>query len=188
MFSIFLFVIVYMTFSQYSADFYILRSRIDSLFENQQKITQAKDFWDFVEGDLLKGLYWEELYNQGRKVTKFKCPSTGILANDPCPVPYTDRNMMYENRMLGVPRMRMIKVTNSSCLEHMNPDFKTAIRKCFAPYDAEHEDKTSFIPEHRKFTEESSWIYQSADQLETGSVDAEVNIRKFTVLLTNLNL
>ena len=117
-----------MTFSQYSADFYILRSRIDSLFENQQKITQAKDFWNFVEGDLLNGLYWEELYNKGRKITKFKCPSTNILANDPCPVPYTDRNMMYENRMLGVPRMRQLKVANTSCLATLNPDFATAIR------------------------------------------------------------
>lgn len=175
-----------MTFSQYSADFYILRSRIDSLFENQQKITQAKDFWNFVEGDLLKGLYWEELYNQGRKITKFKCPSTGILANDPCPVPYTDRNMMYENRMLGVPRMRMIKVTNSSCLEHMNPDFKTAIIKCFAPYSAEYEDKLSYIPEHRKFTEESAWIYQSADELKTGGVDAEVILYNKTEIPTDI--
>jgi len=174
LYCIFLFVIVYMTFSQYSADFYVLRSRIDSLFENQQKITQAKDFWNFVESDLMDGLYWEELYNKGRKVTQFKCPSTGMLANDPCPVAYTDRNMMYENRMLGVPRMRQIKVTNSSCLEHMNSDFKSAIRKCFAPYAEEYEDKVSYIPEHRKFTEESAWVYQSAEELETGTVDGEL--------------
>lgn len=73
LYCVFLFVIVYMTFGQYSSDFYLLRSRIDQLFEKQDKVTQMKDFWVFVEGDLLDGLYWEKLYNKGRKVTEFRC-------------------------------------------------------------------------------------------------------------------
>ena len=61
---------------------------------------------------MLAGLYWEELYNQvsrgspgmiiisylilsyltkGRRVTQFKCPSSEMLATQPCPVPPTDR-------------------------------------------------------------------------------------------------
>ena len=48
------------------------RSRIDQLFEKQAKVTQMKDFWFFVEGDLMDGLYWEKLYNQGRKTTEFR--------------------------------------------------------------------------------------------------------------------
>ena len=83
----FLFVIVYMTFSQYSTDFFVLRSRIESLFEHQPKVTTASQFWQFMEEDVMKGLYWEELYNKGRKTTQFRCPSTGVLANEPCPVP-----------------------------------------------------------------------------------------------------
>ena len=85
-----------------------------------------------------------------------RCPSTGELAQCsfppcPCPVGPTDRNMMYENRMLGVPRMRQLKVTNTSCLSDMNKDFKSAIRKCYAPYGLrdEDEDRASYIPEHR---------------------------------------
>ena len=31
-----------------------------------------KDFWKFAEDDLMKGLYWEELYNKGRRVTEFR--------------------------------------------------------------------------------------------------------------------
>ena len=48
------------------------RSRIDKLFEKQAKVTQMRDFWFFVEGDLMKGLYWEKLYNKGRKTTEFR--------------------------------------------------------------------------------------------------------------------
>ena len=166
---VFLFVIVYMTFGQYSSDFYLLRlvclvlfetifcrSRIDKLFEKQAKVTQMRDFWVFVEGDLMSGLYWEKLYNKGRKVTEFRCPSTGLKAQCaeppcPCPVGPMDRNMMYENRMLGVPRMRQIRVTETSCLGDMNQDFSSAIRKCYSPYGLrdEDEDKAPYIPEHR---------------------------------------
>ena len=62
-----------------------------------------------------------------------------------------DRNMMYENRMLGVPRMRQIRVTETSCLGDMNQDFSSAIRKCYSPYGLrdDDEDKADYIPEHR---------------------------------------
>ena len=58
---------------------------------------------------------------------------------------------MYENRMLGVPRMRQIRVTETSCLGDMNQDFSSAIRKCYSPYGLrdEDEDKADYIPEHR---------------------------------------
>lgn len=39
----------------------------------------------------MNGLYWEELYNKGRRVTEFKCPHSELLATQPCPVPPTDR-------------------------------------------------------------------------------------------------
>ena len=90
------------------------------------------------------------------KVTEFRCPSTGLKAQCaeppcPCPVGPMDRNMMYENRMLGVPRMRQIRVTETSCLGDMNQDFSSAIRKCYSPYGLrdEDEDKADYIPEHR---------------------------------------
>ena len=33
------------------------------------------------------------------------CPD-GVVATKPCQVPPPDRNMMYENRVLGLPRIR----------------------------------------------------------------------------------
>jgi polycystin 2 len=47
---------------------------------------------------------------------------------------------MYENRLLGVPRVRQIRVTNDSCA--VFPDFQKAIIQCYAPYDPAYEDKT----------------------------------------------
>ena len=135
-----------MTFAPYSEDYYILRTGIgqsasglivrkitpssysEKLFEKQDRVKTNKDFWKFAEDDLMNGLYWEELYNKGRRVTEFKCPHSELLATQPCPVPPTDRNVMYENRMLGVPRLRQIKTTNTSCLDTLLTDFSTAIR------------------------------------------------------------
>ena len=63
----------------------------EKLFEKQDRIKTNKDFWKFAEDDLMNGLYWEELYNKGRRVTEFKCPHSELLATQPCPVPPTDR-------------------------------------------------------------------------------------------------
>merc|ERR1719412_3032524 len=103
------------------------------------------------------------MYNKGRKESQVVCPM-GETATAPCLVPPTDRNVMYENRLLGTPRIRQIRVGNSSC--NVNENFKKAIRTCFAPYSMNLEDKTPFHREHRKFSAESAWIYQSAEQLE----------------------
>ena len=48
------------------------------------------------------------------------------------------RNLMYENRMLGVPRIRQLRTSNSSCSVHK--DFKKAIKRCHAPYSYSTED------------------------------------------------
>lgn len=68
----------------------------------------------FLENDLIDGLYWETLYNKGfknapgQKIQPLNCPSSDIPATKPCPVDPADRNVMFENRMLGFPRLRMV--------------------------------------------------------------------------------
>jgi polycystin 2 len=47
---------------------------------------------------------------------------------------------MYENRLMGVPRVRQIRVRDDSCAVY--PDFKQAVIKCYAPYSPMYEDKT----------------------------------------------
>ena len=55
-----------------------------------------------MEGGLLDGLYWEYKYNDGGN-KKFICPG-GEEATGPCPLEPSDRNILYENRLIGLPR------------------------------------------------------------------------------------
>ena len=38
---------------------------VEDLFEEQPKIKNHDEFWEFMEGQLLDGLYWEYWYNEG---------------------------------------------------------------------------------------------------------------------------
>ncbi len=67
----------------------------------------AMTAFQFVEEDLIDGLYWETWYNRGYRNAEVRCPD-GKVATAPCEVPIADRNVMYENRVLGLPRMRMV--------------------------------------------------------------------------------
>ena len=64
-------------------------------------------FFQFVEGDLVDALFWETWYNKGYRRATVLCPD-GEVAKKPCKVPPADRNVMYENRILGLPRIRMV--------------------------------------------------------------------------------
>ena len=88
-----------------------------------------------MENDFLDGIYWEKWYNKGNvpmeptdgtDVRYIPCDKDRVGIKGPCPIPLRDRMIMYSNRMLGVPRMRQIRVTNQSCL--IPEDFKEAIK------------------------------------------------------------
>ena len=79
-------------------------------------------------------------------------------------VPPSDRNVMYENRMLGLPRMRMLKVTNNSCPIHK--DFKNAIKVCYAGYEEQYEDKQPFLPPYRNLSSDRAYV----SNYETNSI------------------
>ena len=68
----------------------------------------------------MDGLYWETWYN-GQDV------------------PAGELNFLYyENKMLGVPRLRQLRVRNDSCTVH--DDFKKEIVNCYASYSSSIED------------------------------------------------
>lgn len=48
----------------------------------------------------------------------------------------------YENMLLGVPRMRQIKIKNNSCKVHS--DFQDEISGCYDVYNEKKEDDRSF--------------------------------------------
>jgi polycystin 2 len=141
--------------------------------------------FQFAENDLIEGLYWETWYNKGWKKAEINCPD-GTLAKQPCKVPPSDRNVMYENRLLGLPRLRQLKASNNSCLCRaacsvqplseliinlfpqvtnnscdIHIDFQKAIKVCFSPYAETKEDKAPYIPAYRNVTNDKAWVYNA---------------------------
>lgn len=77
-----------------------------------------------MDSPLLDSLYWTKWYNDE-------------------PLPNENQSFIYyENLLLGVPRIRQIKVKNNSCTVH--PDFKREISDCFDVYSEKKEDDSRF--------------------------------------------
>lgn len=101
-----------------------------NLFLNQQASTLVSfstmgvmaDFWDVNMDPILKGLYWEKWYN-GQNASEL-----GYI--------------YFENKVLGVPRLRQLRVKNGSCQVH--PMFKNTISDCYASYSYFAESQTPF--------------------------------------------
>ena len=81
-----------------------------------------------MENDFLDGIYWEKWYNKGNDPENLPCSKERkeSKTKGPCPIEPKDRLIMYANRLLGVPRLRQLRVTNQSCL--IPEDFKEAIK------------------------------------------------------------
>lgn len=79
----------------------------------------------YAQGPLLDNLYWTKWYN-----------NESLAAHN------TQSYIYYENLLLGVPRMRQLKVKNNSCVVH--DDFKEEISGCYDVYSEDKEEKVSF--------------------------------------------
>uniref|UniRef100_A0A8C7RHV6 Polycystic kidney disease 2-like 1 n=1 Tax=Oncorhynchus mykiss TaxID=8022 RepID=A0A8C7RHV6_ONCMY len=89
-----------------------------------QSISSMADFWTYAQGPMLDGLYWTKWYND-----------QSLQNGD-------NSFIYYENMLLGVPRMRQIKVMNNSCKVHK--DFRNEISGCFDVYNEKKEDEVDF--------------------------------------------
>ena len=88
------------------------------------KILNILFYLQFAKGPLLKGLYWETWYNNQS-------------------VPEDQLGYIYyENKLLGVPRLRQLQVSSNSCVVHA--DFKDEIRDCYESYSESLENKSPF--------------------------------------------
>nr|XP_025033676.1 polycystic kidney disease 2-like 1 protein [Pelodiscus sinensis] len=88
-----------------------------------QSISSMAEFWAYTQGPLLDSLYWTKWYNNES------------LAHS------AQSYIYYENLLLGVPRLRQLKVQNNSCVVH--DTFKADIAGC---YDAYAQDKEERVP------------------------------------------
>ena len=101
-------------------------------------LNQMDQFWEYAEKSLVDGLYWEHWYNGE-------------------PIPEEDTGyIFFENKLLGAPRIRQIKVflfssllnllqikvRNDSCTVHQ--DFKDDILSCHSNYGKNAEEKAPF--------------------------------------------
>eukprot|EP00069_Balaena_mysticetus_P006766 bmy_18919T0 len=92
---------------------------------NFKSIRSITDFWKFMEGPLLEGLYWDSWYNN-KNLYDLKNSS----------------RIYYENILLGVPRVRQLKVRNNTCKVHSS--FQSLMNECYDKYTSENEDLSDF--------------------------------------------
>ncbi|XP_019473155.1 polycystic kidney disease 2-like 1 protein isoform X2 [Meleagris gallopavo] len=106
-----------------------------------QSIGSMADFWVYAQGPLLDNLYWTKWYN-----------NESLAAHN------AQSYIYYENLLLGVPRMRQLKVKNNSCVVH--DDFKEEISGCYDVYSEDKEEKVSF-----GLINGTAWRYHSEEEL-----------------------
>jgi hypothetical protein len=89
-----------------------------------EDVGSQEDVWDYAlakEDGLLSGFYWNKKYNDEEIALK-------------------DRGYIYyENKLLGAPRIRQLRVKEGSCEVHEH--FKGVINHCYAPWSPDQEDK-----------------------------------------------
>ncbi|KAK7507557.1 hypothetical protein BaRGS_00001492 [Batillaria attramentaria] len=157
---VFLAVICAITFGMTSTTMYYYTKVMSDLFLDSsysssgatfRTLTSVEDFWKFAKGPLVNGLYWEEWYN-GNAITE--ADDLGYI--------------YYENKLLGVPRLRQIRVHANSCQVH--EDFQNFITECFDEYSSGMEDKEPFGPYYDPSAENyTAWVFKSESALEGSS-------------------
>ncbi|KAM6916243.1 polycystin-2-like protein 1 [Xenentodon cancila] len=148
---VFLVDICILTYGMTSSSTYYFTKAMTDLFVNSdgetgvkfQSISTMADFWTYAQGPLLDGLYWTKWYN-----------NQSVDSGD-------QSFIYYENMLLGVPRMRQIKIKNNSCKVHQ--DFKDEIMGCFDVYNEKKEDDVSF-----GLINGTAWTYHTEKEI-TGS-------------------
>ncbi|XP_074012233.1 polycystin-2-like protein 2 [Numenius arquata] len=141
-----------LTFGMVSTEMYYLNKVMSQLFleppysEDSHsgfgKIESRADFWRFAEGPLLDGLYWDKGYNT----------TTMLTVQD------NNSRIYYENLLLGVARIRQLKVHNNTC--SIYPYFHSFFKDCYSEYRYQAEDRSDF-----GLKNDSEWKYTSASSL-----------------------
>ncbi|NXW40442.1 PK2L2 protein, partial [Nyctiprogne leucopyga] len=150
---VFLTDLCFLTFGMVSTDMYYLNRVMSHLFlepsspgdngSSFRSIGSRTDFWKFAEGPLLDGLYWDKWYNN----------TTLTFQNN-----NNNSHIYYENLLLGVARIRQLKVRNNTC--SIYPYFHTLLEDCYSEYRYRAEDKSDF-----GLWNNSEWKYTSASSL-----------------------
>ncbi|KAM4653652.1 polycystin-2-like protein 2 [Amazona ochrocephala] len=142
---IFLIDLCILAFGMVSVDMYHLNTVMSRLFMEPAEgkdgfgtIRSKADFWKFVQGPLLDGLYWDKWYNNTT-------------------LPFQNySHIYYENLLLGVVQVRQVKVRNNTC--SIYPYFRSFLDDCYSDYHYQAEDRSDDA-----LRNESEWKYTPAD-------------------------
>ncbi|GFR73829.1 polycystic kidney disease 2-like 1 protein [Elysia marginata] len=149
---IFLIVVCIIAFGMASTNmFYYTKVMMDLFIEAEsddgvsfRSITSVNDFWKFTKGPLLDGLYWDKWYN-----------NKALPQN-------TEGYIYYENKLLGVPRLRQLRVSTNSC--KVNEEFSSFITDCYSMYSRDQESTEPF-GDYVKGSNDSAWMHKSEEEL-----------------------
>lgn len=155
----FLITICILTYGMVSANMYYYTKVMSQLFVDTplsagdpstfRSLSTMEDFWKFTEGPFLNGMYWEVWYNNKS-------------------LPENQSLIYYENLLLGVPRLRQVKVRNESCSIH--EDLRDEVQDCFNMYTPTNEDTTSFGPKNG-----TAWVYTTESDMNGSSYWGQVS-------------
>ncbi|XP_038134543.1 polycystin-2 isoform X1 [Cyprinodon tularosa] len=108
-----------------------------------RSLSTMEDFWKFTQGPFLSGMYWEVWYNNKS-------------------LPENQSFIYYENLLLGVPRLRQVKVRNESCSVHQ--DLRNELHDCYNIYTPSNEDTAPFGPKNG-----TAWVYTPESEMNSSS-------------------
>ncbi|KAM3624201.1 uncharacterized protein V6R79_020567 [Siganus canaliculatus] len=156
---LFLITICILTYGMVSANMYYYTKVMSQLFLDSplspgdpatfRNLATMEDFWKFTEGPFLNGMYWEVWYNNKS-------------------LPENQSLIYYENLLLGVPRLRQVKVHNESCSVH--EDLRDEVQECFDMYVPANEDTAAFGPKNG-----TAWVYTSESEMNGSSYWGQVS-------------
>ncbi|KAH9505263.1 TRP-like ion channel Pkd2 [Bulinus truncatus] len=163
---VFLVILCVITFGMTSTTMYYFTNVMQNLFlqtpwddnnqeGNFQNLGSVEDFWNFAKKPLLQSLYMETNYN-----------NDSLQENE---LGY----IYYENKLLGVPRIRQLRVHNNSCKVH--EDFQSFISECYDSYAESIEDKEQFGDPSFWQPNDTAWRYFTEDELKGSSHWGKLN-------------
>ncbi|CAL8088269.1 unnamed protein product [Calicophoron daubneyi] len=104
-------------------------------------VNSLDDLWMVIRGPIMDSWYESKWYN-----------------SEPM---WTDNSLSvnYDNHLIGVPRIRQLRMSNKSCL--IPEEFQSDIKECFGTYSKDHEDKQPFGLKNG-----TAWTYTTPSELE----------------------
>ncbi|KAF7255372.1 hypothetical protein EG68_08195 [Paragonimus skrjabini miyazakii] len=121
-------------------------------------IKDMKDVWEYIKLQVFDALYWDTWYNQRN-------------------VSFNERELIgLDNKLLGVPRLRQIRVDPSGC--NVPEQMTGIVSKCYPAYSPSTESTKSFTPKGgvTPVYTMNAWKHQTAAEVGSTFVDAQIGL------------